>query len=206
MGPRGEPGEGGAERDAERPRPQSGERGEGAAQSPGRRWRDADGRGKTNPPRRRPPAGARLPACRSRLPQGRRVHLAEELHLGLELKTPKRSRTRRRPSAISAITSAVVASPVFSTKFACFSEKRAPPTWSPRQPASSSSTPALRPSARGSSGFLKVEPNVLMPDGWASLRVARISASVALIRRDRPGASAKEARATISRGPRFELR
>ena len=42
--------------------------------------------------------------------------------------TPKRSWTRRRPSAISSSTSAVVASPVFSTKLACFSEKRAPPT------------------------------------------------------------------------------
>ena len=36
------------------------------------------------------------------------------------------------------------------------------------------------PSARGSSGFLKVEPKVLIPDGWASRRLLRISASVAL--------------------------
>ena len=57
--------------------------------------------------------------------------------------TPKRSCTRLRPSAIRATTSTVVASPVFSTKLACFSEKRAPPTASPRQPASSSRTPAL---------------------------------------------------------------
>src|SRR5205085_5345557 len=93
--------------------------------------------------------------------------------------TPNRSRTRRRPSAMSAITSAVVASPLFSTKFACFSEKHAPPTASPRQPAASSSMPALRPSARGSSGFLKVEPKVLIPEGWAAFRLARISARVA---------------------------
>ena len=112
--------------------------------------------------------------------------------------TPKRSRTRRRPSPISAITSAVVASPMFSTKFACFSEKRAPPTVSPRQPASSSSTPALRPSARGSSGFLKVEPKVLMPDGCAALREARMSASVAFTDSGSASLSANEARATIS--------
>ena len=84
--------------------------------------------------------------------------------------TPKRSWTRRRPSAISARTSAVVASPAFSTKLACFGEKRAPPTWSPRQPAASSSWPAVLPSARASSGFLKVEPKVLIPDGCASRR------------------------------------
>ncbi len=63
---------------------------------------------------------------------------------------------------------------MFSTKFACFSENLAPPTARPRQPASSSSTPALRPPARGSSGFLKVEPKVLMPDGCASWRAARM--------------------------------
>ena len=38
------------------------------------------------------------------------------------------------------------------------------------QPASSSSTPALRPSARSSSGFLNVEPKVLMPEGCAARR------------------------------------
>ncbi len=76
--------------------------------------------------------------------------------------------------------SAVVASPMFSTKFACFSENRAPPTRRPRQPAASSSIPAERPSARGSSGFLKVDPKVLMPEGCASLRRVLIPASVAL--------------------------
>jgi hypothetical protein len=34
--------------------------------------------------------------------------------------TPKRSKTMRRPSAINATTSAVVAAPVFSMKLACF--------------------------------------------------------------------------------------
>src|SRR5205807_240352 len=52
---------------------------------------------------------------------------------------PNRSFTRRRPSAISAITSAVVASPWFSMKLACFAEKLAPPMRKPRQPAASSS-------------------------------------------------------------------
>ena len=60
--------------------------------------------------------------------------------------TPKRSRTRRRPSAISASTSAVVAAPRFSMKFACLGLKRAPPTARPLQPASSSRRPAVRPS------------------------------------------------------------
>ncbi len=70
---------------------------------------------------------------------------------------------------------------------------RAPPTVSPRQPASSSSTPALRPSARSSSGFLKVEPKVLMPDGWAALRRARMSASVAFTSAGSASSSRKEA-------------
>ena len=93
--------------------------------------------------------------------------------------TPKRSSTRPRPSAITAITSAVVASPVFSMKLACFGAKRAPPTASPLHPASASSNPALRPCARGSSGFLKVEPKVLMPCGCASCRRRRICSRVA---------------------------
>jgi hypothetical protein len=95
---------------------------------------------------------------------------------------------------------------MFSTKFACFSEKRAPPTVRPRQPASSSSTPALRPSAPGSSGFLKVEPKVLMPEGCAARREARMSASVAFTDSGSAGLRAKEACATISLGARFERR
>ena len=50
----------------------------------------------------------------------------------------------------------------------------------PAAAGASSSWPAVRPSARGSSGFLKVEPKVLIPDGWASRRCPRISARVAL--------------------------
>src|SRR3712207_7559608 len=41
-----------------------------------------------------------------------------------------------------------------------------------------SSCPALRSPARGSSGFLKVEPKVLIPDGCAARRCERMSASV----------------------------
>ena len=52
---------------------------------------------------------------------------------------PKRSATRRRPSAITETTSAVLASPWLTTKFACLSENPAPPIDSPRQPAASSS-------------------------------------------------------------------
>src|SRR5581483_3117911 len=121
---------------------------------------------------------------------------------------PKRSDTRRRPSAMSRSTSAVVAWPRFSTKFACFGAKRAPPTRIPAQPAAASSSPAVRPEARGSpgSGFLNVEPKVLIPDGWASRRRARISASVALIRSGSPSARRKVAWDTTSPGRRLELR
>src|SRR5581483_5033171 len=120
--------------------------------------------------------------------------------------TPNRSFTRRRPSAMTAITSAVLASPWFSTKFACLAENPAPPIRSPRQPAASSSWPALRPSARGSDGFLKVDPNVLMPEGWAALRRARMSASVALTSWLLASCRAKDARATTSPGRRLERR
>ncbi len=83
--------------------------------------------------------------------------------------TPKRSYTLRLAAAITARMSAVVAVPVFSTKLACFGESRAPPIASPPQPAASSSWPAEWPSARGSSGLTKVDPKVLIPEGWASL-------------------------------------
>ena len=46
-----------------------------------------------------------------------------------------------------------------------------------------------------------------MPEGWAAWRAARISASVALTLLGLGGLdSAKDARATTSRGPRFERR
>ena len=89
--------------------------------------------------------------------------------------TPKRSSTRSRPARPSPRARPRSSpSPVFSMKFACLGAKRAPPTARPLQPASASSSPALRPSARGSSGFLNVEPNVLIPCGWASWRRARM--------------------------------
>ena len=67
-----------------------------------------------------------------------------------------------------------------------------------RGPAASRSWPAVRPSAPGSSGFLKVDPKVLIPDGWASRRLARISASVALIAAASPVGK-------LERGPRDDL-
>ena len=44
------------------------------------------------------------------------------------------------------------------------------------------------------------------PDGCAARRAARMSASVALTRSGSSSLSANEARATTSRGPRFERR
>ncbi len=99
-----------------------------------------------------------------------------------------------------------MASPWFCTKFACLEEKPAPPIRMPRQPAASSSCPAVRPSARGSSGFLNVDPNVLMPDGCAALRRARMSASVAFTASGTAGSSANDALATTSAGARLERR
>ena len=121
---------------------------------------------------------------------------------------PKRSRTRRRPSAIRASTSAVVAAPRVLDEVRVLRARSARRrTASPLQPASSSSCPAVRPSARASSGFLKVEPNVLMPGG---LCLAAAGAQVGERGLDRSrvaaASSANEARATTSRGPRFERR
>ncbi len=53
---------------------------------------------------------------------------------------------------------------------------------------------------------MNVEPKVLIPEGCAALRCERISASVALTALDSAGSSWNDARATTSRGPRFELR
>ena len=64
----------------------------------------------------------------------------------------------------------------------------------------------MRPSARGSDGFLKVEPNVLIPEGWAARRLERISPRVRLTSSGGSGASANAARATTSPGPRPERR
>ena len=63
------------------------------------------------------------------------------------------------------------------------------------------SPPGLR-----ASGFLKVDPNVLIPDGCASRRRPRISSRVARIASGSAGVSRNDARETTSPGPRFELR
>ena len=96
-------------------------------------------------------------------------------------RAPRRSArcTRRRPSAITATTSAVRRrAGVLDEVRVLGREARA----ADRQAVAAGlgeQQPAVRPSRRGSSGFLKVEPNVLIPCGWASWRRARISASVA---------------------------
>ena len=78
---------------------------------------------------------------------------------------------------------------------------------SPRQPASSSSMPALRPSARGSSGVLEGGAEGLDPGRLRRLAArARISASVAFTAAGGAGARANDARATTSPAPRFERR
>ncbi len=90
-------------------------------------------------------------------------------------RSPKRSVTRRRPSAISAITSAVVASPWFSTKLACLSEKRAPPIRSPRQPAASSSWPGGAALGARIVGVLEGRAERLDPRRLGRLAAARAS-------------------------------
>src|SRR5690606_12684666 len=79
--------------------------------------------------------------------------------------TPWLSRTRRRTSSPSPSISALVASPVFIRKLACFALTCAPPNLSPRQPAASTRRQALSPG-----GFLKVEPPVLLRSGCDSSR------------------------------------
>ena len=120
--------------------------------------------------------------------------------------TPNRSLTRRRPSAITATTSAVRRLAVVLDEVRVLLGEARAADAQPRQPAASSSWPALRPSARGSLGFLKVEPNVLIPDGWASVRRRRMSASVSLTSSGGAGSSANEARATTSPGASDERR
>ena len=85
--------------------------------------------------------------------------------------TPKLSWTRRRPppSARGCRRSSPRPRSRRSSRASRRSARRRPAC--PRHPAASSSWPAVRPSARGSSsGFLKVEPKVLIPDGCASRR------------------------------------
>ena len=85
-------------------------------------------------------------------------------------------------------------------KFACFGEK--PRAADLRGPCSRPRRAAARrcgPRRAGRRGFLKVEPNVLMPDGCASRRRARSSASVAFTVL---GVAAARARTTRARRPR----
>ena len=170
-------------------------------------------RGQRNAPGGQPPrASARVAAPRATRPscplppRGERSTSPRNWTSGSS-STPKRSRTRRRPSAIRAITSAVVASPMFSTKFACFSEN---PRSADREAAAAGLVEqhpgAAAPRARGSSGFLKVEPKVLIPDGCASRRAARMSARVAFTSAGSAGSRPNDARATTSPGRRFERR
>ena len=62
------------------------------------------------------------------------------------------------------------------------------------------------PARFASGGFLKVEPNVLIPFGWAAWRRSRMLASVARTACGELGRSVKRARDTISSAARTELR
>jgi len=64
-------------------------------------------------------------------------------------------------------TSAAVARPLFTRKFACFSEKQASPSRSPFIPARSSSSLAF-PTFPG--GFRNADPKVFSPHGWLARR------------------------------------
>ena len=149
-----------------------------------------------SPPGTAPAAGPIAGSCPSRPGTRRRP----SIWTSGSSTTPNRSWTRRRPSAISARTSAVVASPAFSTKLACLAREARAADAQPAAARRLEQLPGGAALGRGSSGFLKVEPKVLIPDGCASRRLARISASVALISSGRRGRSANEARATTSPG------
>ena len=90
--------------------------------------------------------------------------------------TPKRSSTRRRPSAISASDRRCVASAGVLDEVRVLGGEAGAPHGQPLQPASASRSPRCGQPRGDRSGFLKVEPKVLMPCGWASWRRARISA------------------------------
>ena len=91
-------------------------------------------------------------------------------------------------------------------KFACFSEKPAPPIRSPLAPAASSNCPAVRPSALGSDRVLERRAERLDPYWLRRSRRARMSASVALTCSASDGRSAKHAWATTSVGARLDAR
>src|SRR5512141_2148037 len=82
-------------------------------------------------------------------------------------RTPQDTRTALCPRDRSRRTSAAVARPRFTRKFACFSEKQASPSRSPFIPARSSSSLAF-PTPSG--GFRNADPKVLSPHGWLARR------------------------------------
>src|SRR6185437_6838488 len=97
--------------------------------------------------------------------------------------TPDFALTRVRTSSPSPSMSAALASAVLMRKLQCFSETCASPRFNPRHPASSINCHALWPS-----GFLKVEPPVLVLTGWEASRSstslfmrARISSGAARV-------------------------
>src|SRR5690606_32008709 len=115
--------------------------------------------------------------------------------------TPWLSDTRRRTSSPRVSMSALVASPVFIRKLACFSLTCAPPIRSPRQPAASTSRHALSPG-----GFLKVEPPVLLRSGCVSSRAWAMRSISAPISFGSPGAPLKRAATTIAPSGKAEWR
>ena len=183
--------------------PREGSRPALTGREPGRRPRRSPARAPGVRPCRSP---ARAPGVGHppHRPKARSVDLPQHLHLGLELDAEalphapapllhEREHVRRGgPAGVLHEVGVLL-------------EKRAP---RPRGPGTHGVEElARRPSpAPGSSGFLKVEPKVLIPDGWASRRRARIAARVAFTAWGGAGLSANEARATTSRAPRLERR
>src|SRR5690606_30209581 len=126
------------------------------------------------------------------------VELGESYHRPILLishssATPWLSDTRRRTSSPSPSMSALVASPVFIRKLACFSLTCAPPIRRPRQPAASTSRQALSPG-----GFLNVEPPVFERSGCDSSRAAAMRSISAPIDLGSPGTPLKRAATTIA--------
>ena len=159
------------------------------------------------PPGRASRAGAGRPRRRrssSYSPSGRR-HRA--VCTSGSSSTPNRSRTRGGPRPSARPRRRWWPGRGSRRSWRASRRSRAPPTVSPRQPASSSSTPALRPSARGSSGFLKVRAEGLdarrlgRPAAGAHVGKRGLQASAVGVRQQRTTRAA-----TTSRGPRLEWR
>ena len=135
----------------------------------------------------------------------RELDVAQQLHLGLEHRRRSAPARGGGPRRSAPRTSAVVAAPRFSMKFACLGLNRAPPTCRPLQPAASSS--GRRCGLRRVVGVLEGGAERL---DARRLRLAPAGAQVGE-RRPSPasgscGASANDARATTSPGPRLERR